>query len=126
MRLGYRTVPLAALALALASVTCSFPDDTSSEVYVTIEAPALVVLDGDEMSIQARAWRRIGAPDTGNLDDQPLGNVDIQWISGSNSIARVENTGGGHATVLGVSPGIANITARAVAFEGADDATLPV
>jgi hypothetical protein len=126
MRLGYRTVPLAALALVLSSVTCSFPDDLSSDVYVTIETPALVVQDGEEMTIQARAWRQIGAPDTGNLDDQPLGNVDFQWTSAVNSVARVENIGGGFATVLGVSPGTAGITARAISFEQATNATLPL
>jgi hypothetical protein len=114
------------LAVALTGVTCAFPDDNSPDVYVTIETPALVLLDGEEMSIQARAWRLIGTPDTGNGDDEPLGNVEFQWISNNANVARVDNDGGGYATVLGVASGLADITARAIAFEKAGNATLPL
>jgi hypothetical protein len=112
------------IALALAGATCAFPDDNSVQVYVTIESPTGVVLDGDEMTIQARAWRQVGsARDTGTVDDESLGNVDFLWTSSSTTVARVEENSGGYATVQGVNPGLADITARVTSFEGADDAT---
>jgi hypothetical protein len=126
MRGLHRATPIVTLAVALTGVTCAFPSDNSPQVYVTIESPALVLLDGEEMSIQARAWRLVGAPDSGNGDDEPLGNVEFQWTSGSNTIARVDNDGGGYATVLGVGPGLTDITARAVSFEKASNAALPL
>lgn len=126
MRRLDRATPVVLLAVALTGVTCAFPDDNSPDVYVTIETPALVLLDGEEMSIQARAWRLIGTPDTGNGDDEPLGNVEFQWTSNDANVARVDNDGGGYATVLGVASGLADITARAIAFEKAGNATLPL
>ncbi|HJS42300.1 MAG TPA: hypothetical protein VJ755_02435 [Gemmatimonadales bacterium] len=114
------------LGTALNGVTCAFPADNSPEVYVTIETPALVLLDGDEMTIRARAWRVIGTPDTGNGDDEPLANVDFQWTSSSNTVARVDNDGAGYATVLGVGPGLSDITARVISFEKAGSAALPL
>ena len=126
MRGLHRATPVVQLAVTLIGVTCAFPDDNSPDVYVTIETPALVLLDGGEMTIQARAWRLIGTPDTGNGDDEPLGNVEFQWTSNAGNVARVENNGGGYATVLGVAPGLADITARAIAFEKAGNAALPL
>lgn len=126
MRRLDRATPVVLLAVALTGVTCAFPDDNSPDVYVTIETPALVLLDGEEMTVQARAWRLIGSPDTGNGDDEALGNVEFQWISNNGNVARVDNNGGGYATVLGVASGLADITARAIAFEQAGNATLPL
>lgn len=125
--LGFnRSIPFVALAVALAGVTCALPADSSDEVYVTIEAPTLVVLDGDEISVRARAWRLIGTPDTGSGDDVALGNVEFAWRSSAPTVARVEPSGQGYATVQGLSPGTTDITARAVSFESASDATLAV
>lgn len=126
MRRLDRATLVSLLAAALAGVTCAFPDDNSPEVYVTIETPALVLLDGEEMTIRARAWRQVGTPDTGNGDDEELGNVEFQWISGDIDIARVDNNGGGYATVTGAGSGIADITARAIAFEQSSSAALPL
>ncbi|MGH7569233.1 MAG: hypothetical protein ACREL9_09720 [Gemmatimonadales bacterium] len=121
-----RTSLLLPLTLALAGLRCAFPDDTSTDVYVTLEYPQLVVLDGEEMTIRARAWRRVGDPDSGTVDDQALGNVDFLWTSSSGSVARVENTGAGSATVFGLAPGITDITARVVSFENASASTVPL
>lgn len=128
MRCSSRPVSLAAIALALAfaGATCAFPDDTSVDVYVTIEYPALVVLDGDEMTIRARAWRRVGTPDTGTVDDEALANVEFTWTTSSTAVARVEAFAAGYANVQGVNPGLADITARAASFESAESATLPL
>jgi hypothetical protein len=126
MRRHHSFVWLTGIALALAAVTCSFPTDKSNEVYVTIEYPSTVVLDGDEMTVRARAWRQVGTRDSGNADDEALANVDFAWFTSAGTVARVQKDAQGYATVQGIGPGKADITARAVAFEAAADATLPV
>ncbi len=126
MRRHHRYIWVLGLLAGLAVATCQFPTDKSNEVYVTIEAPSLVVLDGDEMTVRARAWRLVGTPDSGNGDDEPLGNVDFAWSTSTGTVARVQKDAQGYATIQGIGPGNADITARAVAFESASDATLPV
>ena len=113
-----RPIPLVILAVALAGVTCSFPTDKSDKVFVTLEAPSQVVLRGQDVSVFARAWHVVGT------DTQPIANVHFAFASGSASIARVEDDGGGYATVTGVNSGTVDIVARAVAFEDAEQADL--
>jgi hypothetical protein len=113
-----RSTPVVLLAAALAGVTCAFPTDKSDKVFVTLEAPALVVLRGQDMSVYAQAWHVVG------IDTQAISNVDFQFYTGSTSIARVQNDGGGYATVTGVNSGNVDISARAVAFENAGQADL--
>jgi len=126
MRRHSRFIWVLGLAVGLAVATCEFPTDKSDEVYVTIEYPSLVVLDGDELQVRARAWHLVGTPDTGNGDDEPLGNVDFQWTTSAPAVARVEEDGQGYARILGIGPGTTDITARAVAFEDAGIASLPM
>lgn len=126
MHRHHRFIWALGLAVGLAVATCKFPTDKSNEVYVTIEAPTQVVLDGDEMTVQARAWRLIGTPDSGNGDDEPIANVHFAWTTSAGTVAGVQGDASGYATIQGIGPGKADITARAVAFEGATDATLPV
>jgi hypothetical protein len=123
-----RVIPAASVvAAALTGLTCSFPDDASDEVYVTIEAPAQVLLDGDRMSVQAKAWRLVGGvPDTGNVDDVQLSNVEFLWYTGSVSTARIKQFSAGAAEITGVNPGVVDITARVVSFENAADAIMPL
>ncbi|HEV8304125.1 MAG TPA: hypothetical protein VGQ25_04140 [Gemmatimonadales bacterium] len=109
---------LAVLVTALAVSTCAFPTDKSDSVFVTLEAPSLVVLRGQDMSVFARAWRVIGT------DTQPIANVDFAFYTGSSSIARVEKDCCGYATVTGVNSGMVDIVARAVAFEQAGQGDL--
>jgi stage V sporulation protein SpoVS len=126
MRSHHRFIWALGLAVALFVATCKFPTDKSDEVYVTIEAPTQVVLDGDEMSVQARAWRRVGTPDSGNGDDEAIANVDFAWTTSAGAVAGVQEDASGYATIQGIGPGTADITARAVAFESAAPSTLPV
>ena len=126
MRHRHRFIWVTGLALGIAGSTCKFPTDKSNEVYVTIEAPSQVVLDGDEMTVQARAWRLVGTPDSGNGDDEAIANVDFEWTTSAGTVAGVQSGASGYATIQGIGPGRADITARAVAFENAADATLPV
>src|SRR5256885_10918022 len=89
MRGPNRAIPIASLAAALAGASCSFPTDKSDKVFVTLDAPARVVLRGQDMSIYAQAWHVVG------IDTQRIGNVDFAFSTGSSTIARVEkNTGG--------------------------------
>jgi len=126
MRRHYRFIWAFGLLAALAVATCKFPTDKSGEVYVTIQAPSQVVLDGDEMTVQARAWRLVGTPDSGNGDDEAITNVAFTWTTSAGAVARVQQDAAGYATIQGIGPGKADITARAVAFESGADATLPV
>src|SRR6266540_2451074 len=109
---------LAAFVTALTASTCAFPTDKSDAVLVTLDAPSLVVLRGQDMSVFARAWRVIGA------DTQAIANVDFAFYTGSSSIARVEKDCCGYATVTGVNSGVVDIFARAVAFEQAGQGDL--
>ena len=118
MRGFNRTTSVVLLTAALAGVTCAFPTDKSDKVFVTLQAPALVVLRGHDMSVFAQAWHVVGT------DTQPISNVDFQFTTGSSSIALVRNDGAGQATVTGVNSGTVDITARAVAFESAGEADL--
>ncbi|MGH8622829.1 MAG: hypothetical protein ACRET3_11865, partial [Burkholderiales bacterium] len=106
------------LAAALFAVSCAFPTDKSDNVFVTLNAPGHIVLRGQDMSVYAQAWRVTGA------DTQAITNVDFAFSTGSSSIARVENDGGGYATVTGVNSGTVDSVARSVAFEQAQEADL--
>jgi hypothetical protein len=117
-RVPSRSASLAAIVLSFAGATCAFPTDKSDAVFVTLDAPSLIVLRGQDMSVFARAWRVIGA------DTQPIANVDFAFYTGSSSIARVEKDCCGYATVTGVNSGTVDIVARAVAFEQAGEADL--
>src|SRR5438445_6710484 len=86
-----RAIPIASLAAALAGASCSFPTDKSDKVFVTLDAPARVVLRGQDMSVYAQAWHVVG------IDTQRIGNVDFAFSTGSSTIARVEKNTGGYA-----------------------------
>ncbi len=105
-----RAIPIVSLVAALAGASCSFPTDKSDKVFVTLEAPARVVLRGQDMSIYAQAWHVVG------IDTQRIGNVDFAFSTGS----------GGYATVTGVNSGTVDIGARAIAFDKAQEADLVV
>src|SRR6266511_1795006 len=118
MRVPSRSASLAAIFLAFAGAPCAFPTDKSDAVFVTLDAPSLVVWRGQDVSVFARAWRVIGT------DTQAIANVDCAFYTGSSSIARVEKDCCGYATVTGVNSGSVDIVARAVAFEQAQEADL--
>ena len=113
-----RAIPIVSLTAALAGASCSFPTDKSDKVFVTLDAPARVVLRGQDMSVYAQAWHVVG------IDTQRIGNVDFAFSTGSSTIARVEKNTGGYATVTGVNSGTVDIGARAIAFDKAQEADL--
>ena len=114
-----RAIPIVSLA-AFAGVSCSFPTDKSDKVFVTLDAPARVVLRGRDMSVYAQAWHVVG------IDTQRITNVDFAFSTGSSTIARVEKDTGGYATVTGVNSGTVDIGARAIGFDQAHQANLAV
>jgi hypothetical protein len=120
MRGFHRALPFVAIAAALGGVTCAFPNDNSDKVFVTLQAPSHVVLRGQEVSVYAQAWRVVGT------DTQAITNVDFAFASGSGSVARVDKDCCGYATVTGVNSGNVDIIARAVSFEHALAADLPL
>jgi len=108
----------ASVAAALLAGACAFPTDKSDKVFVTLDAPSHIVFRGQDVSVYAQAWRVSGA------DTQAITNAAFEFSTGSSSIARVENNGGGYATVTGVNSGNVDIVARIVAFEQAQEADL--
>src|ERR1043166_244543 len=120
MRGIVRATPTVTLAAALTGAGCSFPADKRDKVFVALEAPAHVVLRGQEMSVYAQAWQVSGS------DTVPITNVDFAFISGSGSTARGDKDCCGYATVLGVNSGNVDIIVRPVAFESAMMSTLPL
>jgi hypothetical protein len=113
-----RATPIIVPAALLAGLSCSFPTDKSDKVFVTLDAPAHVVLRGQEMTVHAQAWHVVG------VDTQRIANVEFAFSTGSSSIARVEKNSGGYATVTGVNSGTVDIAARAISFDKAQAANL--
>lgn len=115
-----RAARLAALALMLTAVTCAIPTDRSDEVFVTVELTNPVVLRGAQIEAYARLWRRLGA------DSAEILNVQFDWGTDAPAIATVAAGGFGSASITGVNAGVVNIDARAVAFDQAEVADVPV
>src|SRR5438309_11041265 len=100
-----RATPIVILA-ALSGVTCAFPTDKSDQVFVTLQAPAHIVLRGKEMSVQARAW------EVGGVDTMPITHVGSALRRGINTIARDEDTGNDYVHVTAGVSGNADLSAR--------------
>src|SRR5258706_7547071 len=90
---GLNWMRFVVIAAALAGVTCAFPSDNSDKVFVTLQAPAHVVLRGQEVSVYAQAWRVVGT------DTQAIANVDFAVTSRSGSVAPGDKDCCGHANV---------------------------
>ena len=130
MRISIRA-GAAALAVALSAVTCSFPEDTSDQVYVVVyQSDSLlskgVLGDGEEDFVVAKTYQLVGLPDTGNVDDIELHNVEYFWSTDNDNIVSVEPASFGGADVQGESPGVTTIRAKVVNFEGAAEGTTDI
>src|SRR5690242_4239307 len=86
-----RATPIVVVAVVLTGAMCAFSTCKSDEVLVTLEAPSQVVLGGQEMSVQARAWHVVGT------DTQQIANVAFDFGTGSGTTATVQSVGGGYA-----------------------------
>src|SRR5262245_49777946 len=103
MRISIRS-GAAVFAVALSAVTCSFPDDTSDQVYVVVyQSDSLlskgVLGDGEEDFVVAKTYQLVGSPDTGNVDDIELHNVEYQWTTDDDNVVSVEGSSFGAADV---------------------------
>jgi hypothetical protein len=101
------------LAVALLGVTCALPTDKSDEVFVVVNVPKMVVLQGQTLDATATLWQRVGA------DSVEIKNASFQWTTTNDALATVKAAGSGGAQVTGVSPGAVDLSVRPVSFEKA-------
>ena len=101
------------LTVAFTGVTCAFPTDKSSEVFVVVQTDLgrQVVLQGEQLGVSATLWQRVGA------DSVEIKNASFQWSTTNQTLATVQDAGFGGAEVTGVKPGVVDLTVRAVSFE---------
>ncbi len=106
-----RATPIVMLAVALAGVTCTFPTDKSTVVFVTVHTPRQLVLQGEIMTVSATLWQRTGT------DSVEIKNASFHWTIDNTSFATVTDQGHGDAEVTGVKPGRVTLSVRAINFE---------
>jgi len=126
MRASVRLSWLAVLGVAAVPLMCSFPTDKSDEVFVVVvpsdSLAAHGILDrGRRDQVFARAYHRLSSGDSVQLT-----NIAFTWFSSNKNVATVEGGAEGSAEVTGVDTGVAQITARAVPFEKAQDGAATV
>jgi len=126
MRASVRLSWLAVLGVAAVPLMCSFPTDKSDEVFVVVvpsdSLAAHGILDrGRRDQVFARAYHRLSSGDSVQLT-----NIAFTWFSSNKNVATVEGGAEGSAEVTGVDTGLAQITARAVPFEKAQDGAATV
>jgi len=113
MRRLNRATPVVLLAVALTGVTCAFPTDKSNDVFVVVNVPKLVVLQGQTLDASATLWQRVGT------DSVEIKNASFQWSTTNDALATVKDAGYGGAQVTGVSPGTVDLSVRPISFEKA-------
>jgi hypothetical protein len=101
---------LGAAVLVLLGSACNI-EDSSSEVTVQITSPDPIVVRGDRVSLQARAFRVVG------VDTFDIKNVRFQWATDNPSLATVAGDDYGGAELTGVNAGSVAVSATAVAFD---------
>jgi hypothetical protein len=106
--------------VALTGVTCAFPTDKSNEVFVVVHAQngKQVVLQGEQLTVSATLWQRVGA------DSVEIKNASFLWSTTDQTLATVKDAGYGGAEVTGVKPGMFDLVVRAVSFEKSQTAYL--
>src|SRR5882672_3802645 len=111
MRGLHRALSIVVAALLLAGVTCTFPTDKSTVVFVTVNVPEQLVLQGEVMTVSAILWQRAGT------DSVKIKNATFHWAIDNATLATVQDLGNGDAEVTGVKPGRVTLSARAIDFE---------
>jgi len=106
-----RATPVVMLAVALTGATCAFPTDKSDAVFVTVNVPQQLVLQGESMIVSATIWQRTGK------DSVQIKNASFHWTIDNTSLATVTDQGHGDAEVTGVKPGRVTLSVRAIDFE---------
>jgi hypothetical protein len=106
-------LPFAQWTLLLSIGSCLAPSDVSEDVFVTIEAPTHVVIQGAGISVLARTWRPTSA---GRVEE--VAGVTYQWRARGKGIVSLADSGR-KATVTGVARGLDSVFAVPVDFEDA-------
>jgi len=120
MRGLHRALSIVVAAMVLAGVTCTFPTDKSSAVFVTVRVPRQLVLQGEVMVVSATLWQRAGS------DSVEIKNASFHWTVDNTSLATVQDQGNGGAKVTGVKPGRVTLSASAIDFEKSQTAFSPL
>lgn len=103
---------LGAAVLVVLGSSCNI-EDSSSDVTVVVTSPAPVVVRGDRVPLQARAFRVVG------VDTFDIKNVRFQWSTDNVNVATIVGDDFGGAELTGVNSGPVLVTATAVAFDAA-------
>ena len=111
-RLVKAWLPSALPALGCVLVACESPTDRSDEVFVTIHAPAPVLVQGAAMTLTAHAWRRLADGDSTELQGASIG-----WPPPEGQIATVRVVQPGVAVVTGIERGSVGIRAIPLDYE---------
>ncbi len=122
MRVLARALALGAACAAVVA-SCSVPTDKSQDVQVVVRYSAQltargVLGTGDRDSLFAVALQQ----STGDT----IRNMAFTWESSDPAIMTVQGSAAGGAEITGVNTGVATITAKAVAFQGAQPGQAPV
>jgi hypothetical protein len=93
---------------------CIGPSDVSDEVFVTVEAPSHVVIQGRAVTLRAHTWRRVSADQV-----EEVQAVSYHWEPRSEGLVSLADSGD-RVTVTGVARGEERIVATPVDFEDAE------
>jgi hypothetical protein len=109
-----RLHPFLAAASVLVLAGCAYPTDQSPGMYVSVDAPAPVLLRGTVTELSARVWLR---EDDG--DSTEVRNAELIWSTSDPLLATVTASGSAVGRVLGVNSGIVQVRAVARGYESA-------
>jgi hypothetical protein len=97
----------------LCVIGCIGPNDVSDEVFVTVEAPSHVVIQGRGVTLRARTWRHASADRV-----EEVRAVSYRWHTrGEGLVSHADS--GDRTTVTGVTRGEERVFATPVDFEEA-------
>jgi hypothetical protein len=108
-------------SLLLLAVGCAFPTDQSAEVFVTIDAPASVVVRGQTLVLRGAAWQR---PSAGG--PVRLAGATLDWAVDNPAVASIDGRDDGSAVVTGINSGSVVVRVRAQDYARADSATVEI
>lgn len=113
--------PAALVLMSALLVECGFPTDQSGEVFVTIEAPATVVVRGQTLVLHGAAWQQRGSGSPVRIV-----GATLDWTPDQPSIASLTAREDGSALLTGINSGTVRVRAIARDYRDARPATLDV
>lgn len=100
--------------MLLIAAGCGFPDDQSTGMYVSVDAPEPVLIRGGVTELTARVWTRLA-----NGDSTEVRNAELHWSTSDPQLATIAATGATTGRVTGVNPGHVEIRAFAPGYQSA-------